>query len=132
MQPDPKLRTFQRWFMAAAIYNVVWGAAAIVFPIRILQMVGITDFRYPSFFQCIGMMVLVYAPGYYLLARNPVRYAPFAWIGLIGKTLGPIGFLWAALRGELPWSFGFNLLFNDLMWWPAFWGFVLRYARNAA
>ena len=74
------------------------------------------------------MMVGVYGYGYYLLARDPQRYAAFIWIGLAGKTLGPIGFLYNVATGGLPWTFAWVCLFNDVIWWPAFWSFALKHA----
>ena len=75
-------------------------------------------------------IVGVYAYAYYLLSRDPLRYCGLVWVGLAGKLLGPVGFLIAALRGELPWSFGWINLTNDLIWLPAFALFAWRYARH--
>ncbi|MBX3119801.1 MAG: hypothetical protein KF784_12095 [Fimbriimonadaceae bacterium] len=124
------LGKFRAWFYAAALYNVAWGVGVILFPNLIFELVGMPPPNYLSLFQCIGMMVLVYGLGYYLLARDPIRYAHFVWIGLAGKTFGPVGFLWAALQGDLPWVFGWTVLFNDIVWWPAFWMFALKHARH--
>ncbi|HEY3782078.1 MAG TPA: hypothetical protein VGL56_13420 [Fimbriimonadaceae bacterium] len=126
---DP-LQGYKRWFYAATAYNFLWGLIAILAPYKIFLLLGIPPFQPMEAFQCIGMIVGVYAYGYYLLARDPVRYSGLIWVGLAGKTFGPIGFVFAALQGHLPWSFGFNLLFNDLIWWPVFWSFALRYARK--
>lgn len=49
-------------------------------------------------------------------------------VGFVGKTFGPIGFLYTALLGGLPWAFGLTILTNDLIWWPAFWSFAFRHA----
>jgi hypothetical protein len=76
------------------------------------------------------MVVGVFAYGYWLLARDPVRYCGVVWIGLAGKVLGPLGFVWYAVSGVLPWSFGATILLNDLVWWPAFFLFAFRYARR--
>jgi len=51
-------------------------------------------------------------------------------IGLLGKVLGPIGFLWSVSTGQLPLIFGWTILTNDLIWWPAF-GLYLREAARA-
>lgn len=80
--------------------------------------------------QVIGMMVGVYAYAYYLLARDPIRYQGVVWVGLAGKMFGPLGFLVSAIRGDLPWHFGLVVLTNDLIWWPSFWAFALKYARR--
>ena len=65
--------------------------------------------------QVIGMMVGVYAYGYYLLAREPKRYCGFIWIALACKTFGPLGFVYSALTGALPWCFGWICVFNDVI-----------------
>jgi hypothetical protein len=43
-------------------------------------------------------------------------------------VVGPIGFLIAAVQDQLPWRFGYTILTNDVIWWPAFWMFALKYA----
>jgi hypothetical protein len=123
-------RGLRTWFYAAAFYNALAGLAILLFPSAILARIGIDHLNFLPLFQVIGMMVGVYAYGYYLIARDPIRYAPFVWIGLAGKTFGPIGFLFYAIQGQLPWAFGWMILFDDLIWWPAFWVFALKYGRS--
>jgi hypothetical protein len=77
----------------------------------------------PSFlpiWQVVGMLVLVYAPGYWWAARYPERHPHLILIGLLGKVLGPIGFAWSLATGQLPLAFGWTILTNDLIWLPAF------------
>ena len=95
----------QRWLYAAAAYNAVWGTAVVVF-------------AGPVAWKCVGMMVACYAPGYWWAARRPLP--EIVAVGLLGKILGPVGFAWAASTGRLPLQFGFVILFNDALWWPAF------------
>ena len=122
------MRAYRNWFYAAAVYNFVWGTWIVLFPLSFFRLLGLPETNYVSIWQSVGMMVLVYALGYWMIARDPVRYAGYVWIGLIGKTFGPIGFVMAALQGQLPWRFGFTILTNDVIWWPAFWMFALKYA----
>lgn len=124
------LRTYRVWFSAAALYNVVWAAAVLAFPVPLSRLVGLEVATVVPLVQVIGMMVGVYAIGYYLLARDPLRYAGLIWIALAGKTLGPAGFLYYAIVGTLPWTFGWTCLFNDVIWWPVFWSFALRHGRG--
>jgi hypothetical protein len=125
-------RGYRAWFYAAAAYNLLWGTAVVLFPRTLLRLAGSSDPAAVPLAQVIGMMVAVYAYGYYLLARAPGRYAALIWIGLAGKTLGPVGFVYSAAAGTLPWSFGWVCVFNDLIWWPAFWAFALTHARTPA
>ena len=52
-------------------------------------------------------------------------------IGLLGKVLGPVSFIWSAGTGQLPLAFGLTILTNDLIWWPAF-ALFLRDAARAS
>ena len=69
------------------LYNVVWGAAVIAFPVPLSRLAGLEVATVIPLVQVIGMLVGVYAIGYYLLAREPLRYAGLIWIALAGKTL---------------------------------------------
>ena len=126
--PD-SYRPYRPWFWAAVIYNLVWGFSVVVYPRWFLSSAGLDDTAAPLA-QGIAMMVAVYAYGYYLLAKDPERYAHFIWIALAGKTFGAIGYLSCAAGGALPWRFGINTFTNDLIWFPAFWAFALRHARR--
>jgi hypothetical protein len=125
------LRWYRRWFYGAALYNAAWAIAVTAFPSQLLRVIGVdVEPSMVPLVQVIGMMVGVYAIGYYLLARDPRRYCGFIWIALAGKTLGPLGFIYYASTGVLPWTFGWTCVFNDLIWWPVFWSFALRFARH--
>jgi len=126
-----EFRHYRRWFYAAALYNVVWGSVVVLFPAVLLRMAhGNAGTGALPFVQVTGMMVGVYAYGYYLLAREPHRYSGLIWIALAGKTLGPLGFVYSASIHALPWSFGWVCVFNDVIWWPVFWRFAFTYARD--
>jgi len=125
-----KLKRYAPWFYAAAIYNAVWGAFVVLWPEAYFTWLKMPMPNYLSIWQGMGMVVGVYALGYWLIARDPVRYGPFVWVGLAGKLFGPVGLVFAALKGELPWSFGWINLTNDIIWLPAFIGFALAFVRH--
>jgi hypothetical protein len=124
----PLART--RWMTvvlwAAGIYNLIWGAAVVLFPSATLAWLHFPPQPTPQLWQCIGMIVGVYGIGYALAARDPLRLWPLVLVGLLGKVFGPIGFLQAALAGELPWSAGLICVTNDLIWWIPFAQIVYR------
>ena len=124
-----KLNRYRPWFYAAAAYNAIWGGFVMLWPTALFEWLKIPAPNPATWFQCIGMMVGVYAIGYWLIARDPARFGPFVYVGLAGKILGPIGFLVAANKGDLPWAFGWINVFNDLIWLPAFICFAIQLQR---
>ncbi len=78
------------------------------------------------------MIVGVYGIGYLIASSEPYRHWPITLVGLLGKVLGPIGFLGAITSGSLPGSMLWTIIPNDLIWWVPFtailWGAV-RYSR---
>lgn len=111
------------WLAAAAAYNIAWGTVMAVAPVWSMRALGVTPSGtelWPQLWACIGMIVGVYGVGYAIAARNPLRHWPIVLVGLLGKVLGPIGFVDAAVRGLLPWSMGVTILTNDLLWWIPF------------
>ncbi|MFO0906263.1 MAG: hypothetical protein U0939_24865 [Pirellulales bacterium] len=106
--------------LVAGVYNLAWGAFAVLLPVQPFEWIGMAPPNYPSLWQCIGMIVGVYGIGYAIAAFDPVRHWPIVLVGLLGKIFGPIGFLWTASRGELPWMAGATILTNDIAWWIPF------------
>ncbi|MCA9053460.1 MAG: hypothetical protein KDA75_06465 [Planctomycetaceae bacterium] len=124
-----------RWaapvLIVAAAYNLLWGAAAILWPLETLRLCGFFEPpRYPELWQCIGMIVGVYGVGYAIAARDPWRHWPIILVGLLGKVFGPIGMANAILSGTLPVSAARTILTNDLIWWLPF-GWLLVGAWRA-
>ena len=110
---------------AAGIYNLVWGAVIVAFPTAGFDALGLEPPNHPEIVQCLGMVVGVYGIGYWLAARDPLGQWPLVFVGLLGKVLGPIGFVYYAARGTLPWSFGLLNITNDLIWWLPFTAIVV-------
>ncbi len=106
--------------VAAGIYNLLWGAAVIVFPGWLFRFAEMELPRYPQIWQCVGMIVGVYGIGYLIAATDPIRHWPITLVGLLGKVFGPIGFGLALIRGQLPLAFGATILTNDMIWWIPF------------
>lgn len=109
---------------AAGVYNLLWGAAAVLFPQSTLALLMSPEQITGTavvFWQCIGMIVGVYGIGYWIAAADPLRHWPIVLVGLLGKLFGPVGFVDAVLiRGVLDPTFGITIIFNDLIWWAPF------------
>lgn len=115
----------------AGIYNLSWGAWAVLLPIHSFAHSGLLDpakpLHYPQLWQCIGMIVGVYGVGYILAARDPVRHWPVILVGFLGKFFGPIGLVLGIIAEQTrPEGLVTNIT-NDLIWWVPF-ALILRHA----
>jgi small multidrug resistance pump len=128
MMNEHTLARYRPWFYAAALYNLAWGVVNVLFPRLLFDLFGIEPPPAP-YWQVVGMFVLVYAPAYWWAGHNPFRYRHFILIGLLGKLFGPAGFVLSAISGQLPLTFGWIILTNDLIWLPAFILFTRDVAR---
>lgn len=122
------LAHYRPWFYAAAVYNLLWGSINVLFPELLFTVIGMPPPDYPALWRVVGMFVLVFAPAYWWAGRFPERHAHLILIGLLGKVLGPLGFVWSTVTTELPLAFGWTVLTNDLIWWLPF----LLYLRAVA
>jgi peroxiredoxin len=114
-------RWMRGWLAAAGIYNLIWGAFVILWPTGLVEIAGLEMTAAGlAIWQCLGMVIGVYGIGYLAASLDPLRHWPITLVGLLGKIFGPIGFVWTASRGEIPWSFGWTILTNDLLWWIPF------------
>jgi hypothetical protein len=120
-------RLFTRGFQLAAAYNVLWGATVIVFPNLLFSILHVPPLNYPFLMSGIGMFVAVYGYGYWVVSRDLRRYPQLVVIGLLGKTLGPIGWAYTVWRGEIPARTLLINVFNDVLWLPLFVAYLAWY-----
>src|SRR5262245_66514682 len=84
-------------FLIAAIYNLGWGALSILDPQWLFRFAGMPPQNYPEIFACLGMVIGLYGILYLEVARVPERGWLLAAVGILGKTLGPIGLMTVVL-----------------------------------
>jgi hypothetical protein len=120
------IRPWPVLFGVAALYNVLFGLWAACFPLAFFEAFALPPPNYPSIWGCLGMVVGLYGVLYAYVAWRPERGDLIVAIGLAGKVLGPIGWLVAVGRGELPPKTFPLVLFNDLVWWFPFLFYLLR------
>lgn len=114
-------RRFHRLiFLAAGVYNLAWGVLAAVDPQWLFRVAGLEPLSEPAIFACLGMVIGLYGLLYLDVARAPEQGWRVAAIGLAGKVLGPLGWLYLVGSGRWPWSTFVLWLPNDLMWWLPF------------
>jgi len=111
----------------AALYNLIWGALVVLFPLAWFDLLQVPRPNYPELWQCIGMIVGVYGIGYWIASHAPLRHWPIILVGFLGKVFGPIGYLHGIWQGTWPVQFGWLNLTNDLIWLVPFF-LILRAA----
>lgn len=116
-------------FAVAAAYNIAFGCWAGFLPTGFFDSFDLVRPIYPGIWQCLGMVVGVYGLGYAYVAWKPERGDVLALLGLIGKILGPIGWLTAVKSGDLPARTFPLILCNDLIWWYPITLYLLRRHR---
>jgi hypothetical protein len=119
-------------FAAAAVYNIAFGLWAALAPQSFFALFDLAPPIYPAIWACLGMVIGLYGLGYAYAAVNIDRAAPFIAIGLLGKVLGPIGWVLTVGRGEWPIRTLSLILFNDVIWWLPFALFLLDGTRLAS
>jgi hypothetical protein len=118
--------TWRITFALAALYNLAFGGWAIVAPFGFFDAFDLARPVYPGIWSCLGMVIGVYGLGYAYIAWKPEHGDVLALLGLIGKVLGPIGWLIAVHNGDLPPRTFPLILLNDLVWWYPFTAYLLR------
>lgn len=129
---DYRTKLYRLIFATAAIYNIVFGLWAALTPLSFFALFDLTPPLYPAIWACLGMVVGLYGLGYAYAAAYIERATPFIAIGLLGKVLGPIGWVLTVSRGEWPMRTLTLILFNDVIWWLPFALFLLDSTRLAA
>ena len=81
--------------------------------------------NHPEIFACLGMVIGLYGVLYLEVARKPEHGALIAAVGLLGKILGPIGWLVLVQNGQWPLKTLLLCATNDFAWWIPF-GVYLR------
>lgn len=111
----------------AAIYNLLWGAWAVLMPDHFFTLVGMDPLNHPMVWQGMGMVIGVYGLGYWWASYDPTRHWPIVAVGFLGKILGPLGFFINYAQGIVPFEFIYTLITNDFVWWIPFF-LILRTA----
>lgn len=105
--------------VAAAAYNAVWGAIAVLAPRRLARLLGFDGRGETIAWRATGVMVLAYAPAYLWAARHPEAARPIVATALFGKSLGAAGWLVGWLAGRFRTRTAVLTLLNDAIWLPS-------------
>jgi hypothetical protein len=110
----------QAVFIAAGCYNIAWGVYSAIDPQWLFRFAGMPLQNYPEIFACLAMVVGLYGPLYWEVARRPEQGWLIAAIGWTGKVLGPLGMIRLIWTGAWPLSAAVLCVGNDLVWWIPF------------
>lgn len=110
----------KRVLQLAAVYNILWGAWAVLFPDHFFNLAGMDPLNHGMVWQGMGMVIGVYGLGYWWASFDAIRHWPIIAVGFLGKILGPVGFLANYLNDKVPFEFSYTLITNDLIWWIPF------------
>src|SRR5262245_16087863 len=116
-------------FGLAALYNLSFGLWTGLAPYAFFNLLQLRRPLYPSIWSCLGMVVGTYGLAYAYAALRLERAWPLIAIGLVGKVLGPIGWVLTVRSGEWPVRTFSLVLFNDIVWWLPFTLFLLDGTR---
>jgi hypothetical protein len=79
---DPSTAVSSAVFVAAAMYNILWGLWSIADPQWLFRFTGMPLANHPAVFACLGMVVGLYGVLYFEVARDPER----GWLIGGGRT----------------------------------------------
>jgi hypothetical protein len=119
-------------FIAAGVYNLAWGALTVADPQWLFRFADMPLANYPEIFACLGMVIGLYGVLYLEVARVPEHGRLLATVGLVGKMLGPIGWLHLVWTGQWPVSTLLLCATNDLIWWVPFALYLYDASRRKA
>lgn len=126
---DYRAALYRLVFALAAVYNISFGLWTSLWPRSFFVVMGMTPPNYPGIWQCLGMVIGLYGLLYAHAVWRLENARPIIAIGLAGKVLGPIGWLFVVHSGEWPPRTFTLIAFNDLAWWLPFALFLLEGAR---
>ncbi len=116
---------------AAAACSLLSGLYSAAFPELAMSVLKVEpQAGYAELWRYLGITLCVYGVGYWCASFAPVRHSLLVMIGLLGKILGPIGFLLAAKNGNLPILPGIVFLVNGLIWSIPFTAVLLHAKRS--
>ncbi len=134
-RPDPpaltpyRAKLYRFILILAAVYNLAFGVWAGFWPRSFFAVFGLGPPRYPAIWACLGMLVGLYGLAYAYAAVRLDAARPFVALGLLGKILGPIGWVLTVSSGEWPLRTFTLIVFNDLVWWLPLGLFLLEGTR---
>lgn len=131
LRDDRQRRFYRRVFAAAGAYNLAFGIWVGLAPSAYFDLTGLERLNLMPIWQCLGMVIAIYGFLYLHAARRLDAAWPIIAVGLLGKVLGPLGWVKAVLVDKWPMGSGWMIVFNDLIWWVPFGAFLWKTRKFA-
>lgn len=106
-------RSWRAFFWAATAYNLIIGLAAMISPEATIDA------------RTVGLLVFGFGVVYLQVARDPLRFAPVLWAGVLGK-LGVVGLLGPGAFGEDGSGLVAGILVGDALFALGFLAFLFK------
>ena len=124
-----------RWqriaLLLAGLQCFIWGVFIVAWPVRASFVYGFAQPPVEIFlWQGIGFVIVLFGIGYAIASTNPVQHWAIILIGLLSKSLGPIGMAWSVHQGDVSRRVLYLIHINDLMWLIPFSLILLRVYRG--
>ena len=116
--------------LVAGLQCLIWGVFIIVWPERSSVAYGFAQPPAELFlWQGMGLVIVLFGIGYAIASQNPSQHWVIILIGLLSKSLGPIGMAWSVNQGDVSIRVLYLIPINDLIWLIPF-GMILRRTTN--
>ncbi len=124
-----------RWpqiaLLVAGLQCLIWGVFIIVWPERSSLVYGFAQPPAELFlWQGTGLVIVLFGIGYAIASMNPSQHWVIILIGLLSKSLGPIGMAWSVNEGDVSSRVLYLIPINDLIWLLPFGLILLRVYRS--
>jgi small multidrug resistance pump len=122
-----------RWhcitLVVAGLQCLIWGVFIILWPAKSSLAYGFAQPPAELFlWQGTGLVIVLFGIGYVIASTNPLQHWLIVLIGLLGKSLGPIGMAWSVYHGQVSSNVLYLIPINDLIWLIPF-GLILQRVR---
>ena len=113
--------------LVAGLQCLIWGVFIIAWPERSSLAYGFAQPPDELFlWQGMGLVIVLFGIGYAIASKNPSQHWVIILIGLLSKSLGPIGMAWSVHQGAVSSRVLYLIPINDLIWLIPFGMILLR------
>jgi CDP-diglyceride synthetase len=132
MSPNPLAPWMKFVLRFVAVYNVLAGVNMFCFYHESYKAMGVAKPELNLPIQLVGVLVVLFGVGYWMVANNPVENRNILLLGFWSKLLGSVLGIYYVSAGKLPPIFLAILFVSDIIYLPPFYVIIRRLFRLAA